>query len=473
MDKYKKLMSNTMIFAIGQFGAKLLSFFLVRLYTAALTQTEYGKADLLYQTLNVLVPIVTFSMSDAVIRFGLDKGYDKRKVYTNANVMTLIGMTVFALTTPFFERTTFYHGYTMLLYVYCFFSCFRMMASQYVRTKGMVKLFALDGIFATLTQFLCNLLFMLVFKLGITGYVLSFIVSDLISLIGLAVFGKLSSSFDTRFINTKLMKEMLRYSAPLIPTYLLWWITSASDRWFVIKMVGEDADGVYAVAYKLPTLLMMVTTMFYQAWQMSSIEEKDSRTIGNFYKKVYSAYSAVMFTAAAFLMAFAFPLTDILTTGDSYLSASLYTVILVEAMVFQCMCQFLSSIYSVRKKSVNSAWTAFIAAAVNVLLNFLLIPKYQVYGAAVATASSYFACFAVRIFDARRFIPFRVNYGKLGLNILLMTVMCIVCVKKPAFYILWMVILLVLITVLNISAVLNTVGRFRNRRNSPAPAQQN
>ena len=82
MNKYKKLANNTIIFAIGSFGAKFLSFILTRLYTGNMSSEAYGTADLLYQTVNVLYPILTFSMADAVIRFGMEKGYDKRQVYT-------------------------------------------------------------------------------------------------------------------------------------------------------------------------------------------------------------------------------------------------------------------------------------------------------------------------------------------------------------------------------------------------------
>ena len=61
------------------------------------------------------------------------------------------------------------------------------------------------------------------------------------------------------------VRDMLKYSAPLIPAYVLWWITSASDRWFVKSLCGGGVNGVYSVAYKIPSLLMMFTTLFYQA----------------------------------------------------------------------------------------------------------------------------------------------------------------------------------------------------------------
>ena len=93
MNKYQKLAGNTIIFAIGNFGAKFLSFILMRLYTGCMTDEQYGMADLLIQTVNVLYPIVTLSMADAVIRFGMEKKTDGRQVYTAALCSTLYAVT--------------------------------------------------------------------------------------------------------------------------------------------------------------------------------------------------------------------------------------------------------------------------------------------------------------------------------------------------------------------------------------------
>lgn len=86
MNKYKKLFGNTLIFAIGQTSAKILGFLLIRIYTAVLTPDQYSTAELLYNTLNILYPIVSFSMADAILRFGVDKSYDIRKVYSSDQV---------------------------------------------------------------------------------------------------------------------------------------------------------------------------------------------------------------------------------------------------------------------------------------------------------------------------------------------------------------------------------------------------
>ena len=116
MNKYQKLAGNTIIFAIGNFGAKFLSFILMRLYTGCMTDEQYGMADLLIQTVNVLYPIVTLSMADAVIRFGMEKKTDGRQVYTVALSSTLMGLAVLTLAMPLFNLFDMYNQYSFILY---------------------------------------------------------------------------------------------------------------------------------------------------------------------------------------------------------------------------------------------------------------------------------------------------------------------------------------------------------------------
>ena len=430
---------------------------LIRIYTAVLTPDQYSTPELLYNTLNILYPIVSFSMADAILRFGADKSYDIRKVYSSANILLFAGMTVFAMTLPLWNMISLYKNYTMLLFVYCLFSSFRQLAAQCTRAAGKVKLFAADGIIAVFTQFICNMIFMVHFDMGINGYILSFICSDAFSVIFLYTAGRLNKLNKFRFADRSIVKEMLRYSLPLIPTYLLWWITSSSDRLFVIKMEGSEANGIYAAAYKLPTLLMFLTTMFYQAWQLSSVEEKDSSDLSNFYSNVYDVYSSLIFTAAAFLILLAKPITSILLSGEIYSDAEKYTVILILSMVFQCFCQFLSSIYSVKKKSVKSCITALAAAVCNIVLNFILIPLLGVYGAAIATAVSYFICFVIRAADTRKYIYFKINTVRVTVNSVLLVIMAAVSVNQPGHFILILTGIVIVIVSVNIQNFMNFI----------------
>lgn len=474
MNKYQKLAGNTLIFAIGSFGAKFLSFFLIRLYTGCLTTEEYGTADLLYQAVNVLYPIVTMSMADALIRFGMDKGYDNRAVYTSALTASVIGLAVLAILSPLFNLTDMYSGYAFLLYVYCYFSSFRLLASNFVRARGLVKLFALDGILSTLTIVICNVIFLVVLDMGVTGYILSIIVSDALSFAGLTFVAGLHKYIDFKYFSKKIFKDMLKYSAPLIPTYVLWWITSSSDRWFVIAMCGEAENGIYSAAYKIPSLLMMFTTLFFQAWQMSAIENRNDSGLAKFYTKVYGAYSSLLMIAAAGVIMLVKPLTYLLVDNDpvkNFIFGYHYTTMLVIAMVFQCLCQFLSSVYNVRKKSMNSMLTSLVAAVVNILLNFLLIPRYGATGAAMATAAAYASCFVIRIFDVRKMIPFKASHVRMIINLEIVLYMTFVAATEPKLVYVRLAVAFVLVTAFNFQSVLSTVKKILVRVPRKTPAE--
>lgn len=467
MNKYQKLAGNTLIFAIGNFGAKFLSFILMRLYTGCMTDEQYGMADLLIQTVNVLYPIVTLSMADAVIRFGMEKKTDGRQVYTVALCSTLMGLAVLTLAMPLFNLFEMYNQYSFILYVCCYCSCFRQIAANFVRAKGYVKLFALDGIISSLTIVIFNIIFLVCLKMGVIGYVLSIILSDALSFAGLTVMAGLHKYLDISFFSKKLFKDMLKYSAPLIPAYVLWWITSASDRWFVKSLCGGGVNGVYSVAYKIPSLLMMFTTLFYQAWQMSAIENRNDSGLAKFYTKIYGAYSSLLMIAAGGIILLVKPLTYLLVDNDpekNFIFAYHYTPILVIAMIFQCLCQFTSSVYNVKKKSMNSMLTSIIAAAANLILNFLLIPEYGAYGAAFATAVSYGACFIIRIFDVTRLIEFRAYHIRTVINTVMVSGMAYIAITEPKLTYLWLIIIFLLVTALNFGAVMSTVKKVLNRR---------
>lgn len=474
MNKYQKLLNNTLIFAIGTFGSKLLSFILVRLYTGCMTAEQYSTADLLYQAANVIYPIVTLSMADALIRFGIDKAYDNKKIYTIALTTTAGGLAVLGLFTPLINCIDAFKGYGLLLFVYCFFSSFKQLAASFIRARGLVKLFAIDGIMSTLIIVISNIILLVKFDLGVTGYVCSIIISDALSLLGLVVISELYKFFDIKTFDKGLLKELIKYSLPLVPTYILWWITSASDRYFVIGMVSSHENGIYSAAHKIPTLLLLVTTLFYQAWQMSAIENKDDKDLSGYYKEVYGAYSSLLFIAAAGLIMIVKPFTYILVDNDpekNFVFGYHYTPILIIAMIFQCLCQFLSSIYNVRKKSVNSMVTSIVAAVVNITLDILLVPRLGAYGAGLATMAAYFACFMVRAFDARSYVKFPISWFKMIVNIVVVGYMAIVAVTEPKATYLQLIVLFISVAVFNFDAVISTLRNFFTSRSRKTAKQ--
>jgi len=475
MNKYKKLAFNTMIFAIGTFGSKILGFLLNRLYTSHFPPEDSGVKDLLFTTALFLQPIFTFALQEYLIRFGLDKKYDKGKVFTTSAVMTTVGMIMMAFVIPVLSGISaldFIQGYSLMLTVYIITSSLRMLCQQFVRSLDKVKLFSLDGILATLTLVIFNVLFIAKLHWGVKGFLLATICSDFLSSAFLFTAAGLHKYTGAKYFSGKLAKEMLKFAFPLIPTIVMWTITSLSDRLFLSEMhsefhvLGKGAAGIYGYANAVPGLISMVSTIFFQAWNMSAITENDSADRNKFYAKVFSAYEAIMFIASAGLIFFVKFVTSIIINTNKYPeyeTVYLYVPVLVVAVVFMCFDQFLGSIYSATKHPRNSFWTAFVACALNIPMNYLLIPVWGINGAAIATLFSYLICFWVRIIDARYYVPFKFNAPKNILNMVLLLIMSAVMMTEVKFYLFWAFIIAAVVAAMNFKALLTTVNKLLKR----------
>lgn len=474
MNKYKRLAMNTMVFAIGSFGSKILLLLLTRLYTHNISGGDNGTKSLLENTANFIIPIVTLSIAEAIIRYGLDREYDKKEIFTSACLVEMAGMLGLLILSPLLKLLPYAEGYHIYLLIYIMASSFRQLCSQFVRARGMVKLFALDGILATLSLFLFNILFISILQWGVAGFMLSVILSDFSSGVFLFLVARLWQFYDMKHYNHDITKVMLRYSIPMIPTAVLWIVTGFSDRLFVRYMdgfavstdVGETASGVYDAASKVPNLLSMVSTIFFQAWNMSAITENSSKDRSSFYQRIFGAYQSILFLGAAFMIALIRPLSAILVDASvhpEYAAAYLYSPILIIAVLMMSLNQFLSSIYVATKKTIHSFWTSLAAAVTNLVLNVFLIYQWGVHGAVIATFASYFVCYLIRIVDTRRLIPFKVNHGRFAVNLAMVFVMSILAIREPAWLIPAQVILLVFMVIFNFSMIMQTVKKVLKR----------
>lgn len=473
MNKYKNLAFNTIVFAIGSFGSKILAMFLTRLYTTYMPSDMLGTKELIETMANFLIPVFTFSMSESIIRYGLDKDYDNRQVFSTAIMVEVLGLFIMALLSPFLSFIPFVKGFTPWLVVYVIISSFRQTCSLFVRSIGYVKLYAFDGILATLTLFIFNIIFISGFKMEISGFLLAVIASDLTSTIFLCAAARVGRYFSPKYADRDIMKTMLRFSVPMIPTSIMWIITGFSDRIFIKYMhgpaatTGDSAAGIYTAASKIPNLVSMVSTVFFQAWNMSAITEYGSKDIGKFYQKVYSAYQSVMFIASAFLILLVKPISAILLNYNNhpeYREAVNYTPVLVMSVLMMCFNLFLSSIYTAAQHTKNSFWTSFITTILNVSLNAVLIKHFGIHGAIAATFISYVVCYIIRIVDARRYIYFKVNHFSTFVNVGILLMMSIISVKQIPFYIPCIIFITIFVLSSNFSAIISTARMVLSRR---------
>lgn len=457
-SKYKILASNTIVFAIGNILVKLISFFLMPLYTSVLTTSQYGVAELLNNTIEIVSPLATLCIVEALYRFSIDEHADHCVLFVDSIVVILFGDIVVGIASLIWYYILDYK-YAFYFFILYITSTFYRLTVHFARGRGHVKRFVTYGVLNSLLLVLSNIILLVVLKGEISAYLLSFSIGYGIS--GVAAFwGSNEYTYVklSRFDKTKL-KELLNYSIPSIPNMLSWWVNSLSDRYIVLYYWGSGTAGLYTAASKLPAMINLVTSIFQQAWQYSTAAEIDSKDNKDFFSTILRVYTYVCVMVCAALVIINKLICNLLLQADFYTSWKLVPLLLLAA-TFGCIGTYFGTFYNAIKNNKMLMFSTLIGAIGNIVLNFMLIPIYGGMGAAIATAISYFVIMSIRIIDVRRFVALNIDFKRFifqfgvltfsavfgcfsGVMSVIISMICFICVlmsdcrflKKIVYYI--------------------------------------
>ena len=425
--RYYQLISNTFLFALGNFGSKFLVFLLVPLYTHALTTGEYGISEILVTATNLLIPFVSLSIQDATLRFALDKKNNEGEVIKNTVAVLAVGTLVSCLLMPLVKLYRPLADWSGSFVAISIAYMIRNAFSVYIKAIGKSRLFALDSIFYTALLMLSNILFLTVFKWGLQGYFYAILVSSLLSIILLTSGGHIVQSCKSSHINWNLMRDMLKFSLPMILNNVSWWIINSSDKMMIEYFMSAGDSGIYSVAAKMPSLIAAVTNIFNQAWVISSVSEYDTTRDSSFFSNIFNAFNTVIIFFAAGIIFIIKPFMQIYV-GPSFVSCWQYVPLLLLGSIFQSYATFFGAIYTSAKRNVSVMMTTFLAAGINFVLNIILIKTMGIQGAVIAAAVAYLVVFVFRMIDSQKYIKFHINFAQVGISVLILTAQCLVTI---------------------------------------------
>lgn len=430
MGKYKKLGKNVGLITIGNFASKIMSFFMLPLYTAVLSTAEYGTADLMTTTVNLLSPFFTLLISEAVMRFALDQDVDKGQIFTIGLIVTCGGFIAMCAVSPLVllsEDMAPYLGYFLAYY---FFTCLHLLVSQFVKGIENVAIYSISGVFQTIVFIALNLVFLLGLHLGVTGYMLAMLVGEATTSVLLWIGAGLNGFLvKPASIDKNLFRDMLRYSVPMIPNSISWWISNSSDKYLLTMFVGVGVTGVYSAAQRIPSLFATVSTIFMSAWQISAVEDFGSQESRRFYSNIYKQYSTFNSLVVGVLICGCELLASILFSNDFFNGWVLVPVLLI-AFEFSAMSAFLGSIYTSAKRTKMLFVSTMFAAVLNIVLNVMLIPSLGAMGASLATLASYVSIWALRLWDTRKIIRLDIELASDLISYFILAGMSIVMIAR-------------------------------------------
>lgn len=408
-SRYKTLLKDTLIFGLGNLGTKLILFLMVPLYTNYMSDAEYGIADLVFTIAQLMAPFLSVVIFDAIIRFGLSERERKEDII-------LVGVTVWGIAavlglalTPAVGLYKAMAEWKWYLYIYVISNIADSIGYCYLKAKGKNKAYALLSVLQTALMASLNVFFLVYRSMGIRGYLLAYILSEIVIDVCLIITADIINDLKKARFDRDLFKRMILFSSPLILNNVSWWVIQSSDKVMVEAMISAAALGIYTAAAKIPALINVMVTIFQQAWGISAVKEYESSNDRQYYSTVLR-YLFLFISGACIFFVAIMKVFMSHYVGKDFIDAWHYVPLLLVSAVFAGIAGYFGSMYSALKKSVNNMLSTATAAAVNIIFNFLLIPSMGIWGAVIGTLIAYITIAFFRLFDVKRFVHIDIKW---------------------------------------------------------------
>lgn len=435
MNKYKELLKNMGVLTLSNFGSKLLSFFLVPLYTSVLSTEEYGSFDFINVTILLLIPLLTLNISEGALRFLLDEEKKRNEdsdictitiKYTIISIAFVVALALINNVLGIVPALKEYIGYFIVYYIV---SAIYQAVQNITRGYDKLSDIAISGMINSVLILTLNIIFLIIFKFGLDGYFLANIIAICLTVLYLIIKLKIFKLV-SRKVNKKIEKEMVNYSKPLMMNSIGWWINNISDRYIVTFICGSSTNGIYSVAYKIPSILSIVQTIFNQAWTISAVKNLKSEDKDRFIKNTYSLYNLLMVICCSILIILAKILARVLYINEFY-NAWKFMPFLLISIVFSALSGLLGGLFSAEKDTKVMGYTTLGGAIVNTILNIILVYRIGAMGAAISTAISCLIVWIIRLILIQKKYKLRINLKRdcIAYIILLIQAILIITLK--------------------------------------------
>ena len=410
MNKKKQLAKNTIIIFFGRVCTQLISFFLLPLYTSYLATKEYGTVDLIQTYVTLLVPIITLELEMSIFRFLIDSRKSEKetnKLISNNFFILGISLSIFSILYIIVSSivTIPYRWLILVDIIVCVLSGNFL---QVARGFGKTLDYAISCILTGLTTVISNIILICFVHMQAEGMIISMALANFMCSLYLFIRLKLYSKINFKIVDFKQIKEMYKYSLPLIPNGISWWIVNVSDRSIISIVLGASANGLYAISNKFPTIISSLTGVFNLSWSESAALHINSSDRDEFFSDITNTILRLFMALGVGMLAcmpFVFPILIDVKYNDAYN----YIPFLVLGTVFNVAICLYSQVYLAKKLSKQVASTAIVGAIINILINVIFIKQIGLYAAAISTMISYFVMMIYRHFDLKKYVNIKIE----------------------------------------------------------------
>ena len=394
-NKEKDLVRNTLLFTVGNAGAKLLMLIIVPLYTYYVSTEQMGQFDLVNTYVGLFSPLACLALHEGLYRWLLDTNTKDKDVLRTGLLTSFITVAGFDIIAWIFLK--------IINYSY---------RSEFI-------LLVTAAAFYTIAQFITRglrnnkiLALVIWLRLQARGLLLSMAIAYIVAIAFMVAVQHLARDYVIPGnVDRDLAEDLIKYSLPIVPNNIAWWFVSASNRIVINWGMGDAANGIYAISMKFPTLVNMLSTFFYQAWQEQAISEYDSKERDAYYTKIFNIYFKVLLAGIIALL----PITKFIIVyfmDSSYHDAYLFVGLLYLSSVFNAFAGFYGTGYLSTKKTIGALTTTMWGAIANAVLTAILINTAGLYAAAFGSMVGNAIIWMTRIVQTRKYFNIKIEWTK-------------------------------------------------------------
>jgi O-antigen/teichoic acid export membrane protein len=295
---------------------------------------------------------------------------------------------------------------------------------QICRGLGDNLKYSIASVVSGITTILLNVLFIAGWHWGAYGMLTASLIGNVASILFVFFAKKIYRYFSPKYLSRATVKELWKYSIPLIPNQLSWWIINASDRTVIYVALGEAFNGIYSAANKFSSIITTVFNIFNLTWAESAALHIRDGDADEFFTKI-TANTVKLFSSLCLgviaCMPFVFP---ILIRGEKFADAYYQIPILLLSTIFSIFVSLMGSIYVALKKSKEIAKTSTYAAIINLAVNIALVRFIGLYAASISTLVAFLAMSIYRYVDVQKYVKIKLNKGMILGMALFASVVC-------------------------------------------------
>lgn len=407
----KELFKNTGIIAIGQISTKVVNFFLLPLYTALLSQEDYGIIDYITTIASLIAVIVGLQIGQAVFRFLITNRNQKDRIEgicSTSFFLTLCAAVMFLIVywiiSPLLKLQ--YSGF-LAIYVVSIISLQTM--SGFVRGLGHNGLYSFANFVAALVTLVLNVVLVAGFRKGVAAMLFAYTVGPFIGSFYLFFKSRIYRTIKISSFSRDEAKTILTYSLPLIPNDLSWSLIHASDRMVILNFLGAAANGLIAVASKFSTIYTTAFSIFNASWTEQVVLHFHDDGGGNYIAKMFDKV-VVFFACIAIgiiaVMPIAFPILVNSKFNEAYQLVPFYMI----AVFFNAVVGMISAVYLINNETGKVAISTAVAAGINILVDLLCVKYIGIFAAPISSICGYATISIWRIVDVNK------RYFKVGIK---------------------------------------------------------